>query len=307
MEQKVQVLVENVTESARMVLNLIPVDKQGTSAAASAVYNGERGVSGIEATETAAIAEDGDNSNATNRAARDASSALNKDLGQLRRLVQAAIGALRIAEKEDNERTQEIAAAHHATTTVAARKSRAATSTGNRDKTDGKAIVTGSRDQIYSGEWTREDSEEQTQTDTVDEGSAVLLRSRDEEYDVQSFPSCSIRPEAGIGTGASVGVVRSSGLTVAAGYEDSFSRLETSNAGIGDGMTSPCQGRIAPDEDAYSSVIRVEDFARGGSSVKPGDLRRGAVEVGDEGGNAHRGGSCESEDGGGKRESEVSG
>lgn len=317
MEQKVQVLVDNVTDSARTVLNLIPVDKQGTApaAAASEVFNGEKGVGGVKATGTAAkaaTAGDDDDNSATTRAARDASSALKKDLGQLRRLVQAAIGALRIAEKEDDERTREITAAHHATTTVAVRESTAATSlspaatsTGNRDKTDGKANVTGSRDQINSGERTGEDFEEQTPTDTVDEGSPVLLRSRDEECDVQSSSSCSIRPEAGIGGGAGVGTPRSSGLPVAAGHEDSFSQLETSNDGIGDDMTSPCQGRIAPGEEAYRSVIGVEDFARGGSSMKPGDLRRGAVEVGGEDGDAYRGDSRESEDGGGERGSEM--
>lgn len=77
MEQKVQVLVDNVADSARAVLQTSTKDGQSLAA---------RGLSG------------------TDIQTSDAGRALSKDVGQLRRLVQAAITALRNAEKEDQQR-----------------------------------------------------------------------------------------------------------------------------------------------------------------------------------------------------------
>lgn len=86
MEQKVQVLVDNVADSARAVLESVA----GPRAASTAFSD---------------LEDNGDSLRAS-----DAGRALNKDIGQLRRLVQAAISALRNAEIEDEQRVKVIAA-----------------------------------------------------------------------------------------------------------------------------------------------------------------------------------------------------
>lgn len=84
MEQKVQVLVDNVADSARAVLQ------------STAVHN--------TTSEAATRAPD------SNIQTSDASRALSKDVGQLRRLVHASIAALRNAEIQDLQRVRETTA-----------------------------------------------------------------------------------------------------------------------------------------------------------------------------------------------------
>lgn len=117
MEQKVQVLVDNVADSASAVLNFVSggagdtdrgdFDVIGSSCARDHTESTSEG-----AAETAwSSKETGGEApgSGTTPAARDAGRALSKDLGQLRRLVQAAITALRNAEIEDQQRTEGVA------------------------------------------------------------------------------------------------------------------------------------------------------------------------------------------------------
>lgn len=100
MEQKVQVLVDNVADSACEVLNLVAASE--TAGTDDHLQAPPSSTSTGEATPSA-----GAGSSST-PAARDAAGrALSKDVGQLRRLVQAAITALRNAEIEDQQRTKD--------------------------------------------------------------------------------------------------------------------------------------------------------------------------------------------------------
>ena len=103
MEQKVQVLVDNVADSACAVLNLVAVS-DGDSG-----NDGHRQVVPSSTPTGEATPSAGVRSSPT-PAARDAAGrALSKDVGQLRRLVQAAITALRNAEIEDRQRSKDTA------------------------------------------------------------------------------------------------------------------------------------------------------------------------------------------------------
>ena len=103
MEQKVQVLVDNVADSACAVLNLVAVS-DGDSG-----NDGHRQVVPSSTSTGEATPSAGVRSSPT-PAARDAAGrALSKDVGQLRRLVQAAITALRNAEIEDRQRSKDTA------------------------------------------------------------------------------------------------------------------------------------------------------------------------------------------------------
>lgn len=123
MEQKVQVLVDNVADSAFAVLNFVSGDgdtdlngsgkyhlpdihnrtaSAAEGAAATAARAGVGTREGVE--EGVGQGMGGEVAGSSSPAARDAGRALSKDLGQLRRLVQAAITALRNADIEDHER-----------------------------------------------------------------------------------------------------------------------------------------------------------------------------------------------------------
>ena len=162
-----QILVDNVSDSALAVLNVITADKeQGETAA----YRRERGVGGARAIESpasgAALAAAGDAvSRATTLDVRDAGRALSKDIGQLRRLVQAAITALQIAEKEDEERTNGVAAANaeaEAEDNVAVDL---ATAAGSADQTVEQAITMPSSRCEWEGR--REDDPQNRQEQTI--------------------------------------------------------------------------------------------------------------------------------------------
>lgn len=112
-----QVLVDNVADSASAVLNFVSggagdpdrgdFDDIGSSYARDHAESTSEG-----AAETAwSTKETGGEApgSGTTPAARDAGRALSKDLGQLRRLVQAAITALRNAEIEDQQRAEDAA------------------------------------------------------------------------------------------------------------------------------------------------------------------------------------------------------
>lgn len=118
MEQKVQVLVDNVADSACAVLNLVAVPENDGGKGGGT--NGHRPAvpSSTSTGETTPPAGAGPSSSP---AARDAAGrALSKDVGQLRRLVQAAITALRNAEIEDDLRTKGTVTTAAVTAVVAA-------------------------------------------------------------------------------------------------------------------------------------------------------------------------------------------
>lgn len=118
MEQKVQVLVDNVADSARAVLDFVADDdnnnniqgvhrsevaETATATAATEALGGTMPLpAGGAVGATAAL-----DTNTNTPAATEAGRALSKDVGQLRRLVQAAITALRNAEVEDERRTRD--------------------------------------------------------------------------------------------------------------------------------------------------------------------------------------------------------
>lgn len=121
MEQKVRVLVDNVSDSARAVLDLVTaaeaVDGDVPRFSTLASPSGAEAAARVGPDPGSVVDGMGkENEKYKNSAvngeprrsptARDiASKALTKDLGQLRRLVQAAITALRNAEIEDQQRT----------------------------------------------------------------------------------------------------------------------------------------------------------------------------------------------------------
>lgn len=113
MEQKVQVLVDNVADSACAVLDLVAVSEKGSGSGGGGGggINGHR--QGVpSSTSTGEETPSAGAGSSSTPAARDAAGrALSKDVGQLRRLVQAAITALRNAEIEDQQRTKDVATA----------------------------------------------------------------------------------------------------------------------------------------------------------------------------------------------------
>lgn len=104
MEQKVQVLVDNVADSACAVLNLVAVSESDSGNGGGA--DDHRQVVSSSTSTGEATPSAGAGSSSTPAARDVAGRALSKDVGQLRRLVQAAITALRNAEIEDQQRTK---------------------------------------------------------------------------------------------------------------------------------------------------------------------------------------------------------
>ncbi|CAN0053372.1 unnamed protein product [Ectocarpus fasciculatus] len=119
MEQKVQVLVDNVADSACAVLDLVAASQSGTdNHRGGDGYTGSTdhaqavlpGPSSAPAGGTGSVGEGGvsraGTESSSSPASREAAGrALSKDVGQLRRLVQAAITALRNADAEDQQRS----------------------------------------------------------------------------------------------------------------------------------------------------------------------------------------------------------
>ncbi|CAM9344663.1 unnamed protein product [Ectocarpus sp. 4 AP-2014] len=118
MEQKVQVLVDNVADSACAVLDLVAASQSGTDnhhggdgcpgstdhaqVVLPSPSSGPAGGTGSAGEGEASRA--GTESSLSPAAREAAGRALSKDVGQLRRLVQAAITALRNADAEDQQR-----------------------------------------------------------------------------------------------------------------------------------------------------------------------------------------------------------
>lgn len=119
MEQKVQVLVDNVADSACAVLDLVAASQRGTDQrrggddyagstdhaqvvlpSSSLAPAGGTGSAG-----EGEVPRAGTESSSSPAAREAAGRALSKDVGQLRRLVQAAITALRNADAEDQQRS----------------------------------------------------------------------------------------------------------------------------------------------------------------------------------------------------------
>lgn len=112
MEQKVQVLVDNVADSARAVLNFVAAENanhgdDNASRSHSGATRETVANPGVASSEGGTGADNNKGGLDHDTPASDASKALSKDVGQLRRLVQAAIAALRNAEIEDHQRTKE--------------------------------------------------------------------------------------------------------------------------------------------------------------------------------------------------------
>lgn len=171
MEQKVQVLVDNVADSARAVLDLII----GGDQTLAATPEREK-----VASEKMATATPGDNTKAeredraTISPAKDAGRALSKDVGQLRRLVQAAITALRNAEIEDLQRTRGIPVV------VAAQG-------GEGDDITARPIGKSSRPQDSSGG--RKTTQVDRDASATDEDAAQLDHPQDSETFVRDAPA----------------------------------------------------------------------------------------------------------------------
>jgi len=130
MEQKVQVLVDNVADSACAVLNFVIASENEHDKTINSVGSRRRSTGNAQGlpspTSTGGVTSAAGGSGAgpvssPTSAARDAAGrALSKDVGQLRRLVQAAITALRNAEIEDQQRTTGVATVAATTATTAA-------------------------------------------------------------------------------------------------------------------------------------------------------------------------------------------
>lgn len=118
MEQKVQVLVDNVADSACGVLDLIAASQSGTdNHRGDDSYTGSTDhaqvvlpspssapAGGTGSAGEGEVSRSGTESSSSPAAREAAGRALSKDVGQLRRLVQAAITALRNADAEDQQR-----------------------------------------------------------------------------------------------------------------------------------------------------------------------------------------------------------
>lgn len=110
MEQKVQVLVDNVADSASAVLNFASASDAHSHNSKDGRRRDSRGNSPVSEASGA-----GAGASCPSADEDAASRALTKDVSQLRRLVQAAITALRNAEIEDQQRTNVFATAAAAT------------------------------------------------------------------------------------------------------------------------------------------------------------------------------------------------
>ncbi|CAM9834586.1 unnamed protein product [Ectocarpus sp. 12 AP-2014] len=118
MEQKVQVLVDNVADSACAVLDLVAASQSGADnhrggdgCTGSIVHAqvvlpspSSAPAGGTGSAGEGEVSRAGTESSSSPAAREAAGRALNKDVGQLRRLVQAAITALRNADAEDQQR-----------------------------------------------------------------------------------------------------------------------------------------------------------------------------------------------------------
>ncbi|CAB1096787.1 unnamed protein product [Ectocarpus sp. CCAP 1310/34] len=118
MEQKVKVLVDNVADSACAVLDLVAASQSGAdNHRAGDGYSGSTDhaqvvlpspslapAGGTESAAEGEVSRAGTESSSSPAAREAAGRALSKDVGQLRRLVQAAITALRNADAEDQQR-----------------------------------------------------------------------------------------------------------------------------------------------------------------------------------------------------------